>query len=29
MQKFCADLKKHAVEIISYEKKEMLSLKDD
>ena len=26
MEKFCADLKKHAIEIISFEKKEMLSL---
>ena len=29
MKKFCADLKKHAVEMINYEKKDMLSLTNE
>ena len=29
MKKFCADLRKHATEIINYEKKEMLPLIDE
>ena len=29
MKKFCADLRKHATEIINYDKKEMLPLADE
>ena len=29
MKKFCRDLKKHAAEIISYEKKEIIPLTDE